>query len=144
VDDAAVRADDAAQAARSTNRVVAVAAMADAVWLLVFVLIGRSSHTEGESVSGIARTYWPFLAGLVVGWAVARAWRRPAAVVPTGVVVWPVCVAAAMGLRAASGQGVAPAFVGVATVFVGLGLVGWRALAGRMLERWAERGGTTS
>ena len=54
---------------------------------------------------------------------------RPAALVPTGVVVWPVCVAVAMGLRLASGQGVVVAFVLVALAFVGLGLLGWRALA---------------
>jgi FtsH-binding integral membrane protein len=107
----------------------AVAAAADVAWLAVFVLIGRSSHTEGESPAGVARTLWPFVVGLVLGWAVARAWRRPAAVVPTGAVVWPVCVGAAMVLRAASGQGVAAAFIGVALAFVGLGLLGWRALA---------------
>jgi hypothetical protein len=82
----------------------------------------------------VARTLWPFVAGLALGWAAARAWRRPAAVVPTGVVVWPVCVGAAMVLRAASGQGVAPAFIGVALAFVGLGLLGWRAAAGLALR----------
>jgi hypothetical protein len=58
-------------------------------------------------------------------------------VVPTGVVVWPVCVAAAMALRAASGQGVAVAFVAVAVAFVGLGLLGWRAAAGLARRRRA-------
>lgn len=112
-----------------------VAASADLAWLVVFVLIGRSSHTEGESLAGIARTLWPFVVGLAAGWAVARAWRLPAAVVPTGVVVWPVCVAVAMALRAVSGQGVAAAFIGVALAFVGLGLLGWRAVVGVVLRR---------
>jgi hypothetical protein len=115
---------------RSGRLPVAVAASLDIAWLTAFVLLGRSSHTEGESPGGVARTLWPFLVGLALGWATARAWRRPAEVVPTGVVLWPVCVAAAMVLRALSGQGVAAAFVGVALVFVGLGLLGWRALAG--------------
>ena len=66
----------------------------------------------------------------------SRAWRAPAALVPTGAVVWPVCVAVGMVLRVASGQGVVPAFVGVALAFVGLGLLGWRALA----LLWAEHG----
>jgi Protein of unknown function (DUF3054) len=105
------------------------AAALDIAWILVFVALGRSSHAEGETVAGLARTAWPFLAGLAAGWVVARAWRRPAAVVPTGVVVWPVCVAVALALRAVAGQGVAAAFIGVALAFVGLGLVGWRALA---------------
>lgn len=105
------------------------AAGLDVAWILIFVALGRSSHAEGETAAGLARTAWPFLAGLAVGWLVAQAWRRPAAVVPTGVAVWPVCVAVAMVLRAVSGQGVAVAFIGVAAAFVGLGLVGWRALA---------------
>ncbi len=111
-----------------------MAAAADCAWLVVFVLIGRSSHTEGETASGVLRTLWPFLVGLALGWAVARAWRSPAAVVPTGLVVWPVCVAAAMVLRAVSGQGVAGAFIGVALAFVGLGLLGWRAVAGAVRQ----------
>jgi hypothetical protein len=116
-----------------------VAAAADTAWLVVFVVLGRSSHTEVESLPGVARTLWPFLVGLAVGWLVARAWRAPAAVVPTGMVVWPVCVAAAMVLRAGSGQGVAVAFVGVALAFVGLGLLGWRAAAGAV-QRVREPG----
>lgn len=112
----------------------AVAAAADCAWLVVFVVIGRSSHTEGETASGVLRTLWPFLVGLALGWAVARAWRSPAAVIPTGLVVWPVCVAAAMVLRAVSGQGVAGAFIGVALAFVGLGLLGWRAVAGAVRQ----------
>jgi len=107
----------------------AVAGACDVIWVVVFVLIGRSSHAEGESLAGVTRTAWPFLVGLAIGWAVIGAWRRPAAMVPTGVVVWPVCVAVAMVLRAASGQGVAADFVGVALAFVGLGLLGWRAAA---------------
>ena len=116
-----------------------VAVGADVAWLTAFVLLGRSSHTEGESVAGVARTLWPFLVGLALGWIVARAWRRPAALAPTGLVVWPVCVATAMVLRAVSGQGVAPAFVGVALAFVGLGLLGWRAGAGLVHRRRPSR-----
>ena len=105
------------------------------MWLLVFVLLGRTSHTEGLGVPGILRTVWPFWLGLVAGWLAARAWERPAALVPTGVVVWPVTVAVAMGLRLVSGQGAAGAFVGVAVAFVGLGLLGWRALAALVTRR---------
>ena len=112
------------------SRVPATVATAlDGAWLLVFVLLGRTSHTEGLTLTGVLRTFWPFLVGLVAGWVVARAWRRPAALVPTGLIVWLVCVAVAMALRAISGQGTAGAFIGVALAFVGLGLLGWRALA---------------
>ncbi len=77
-------------------------------------------------MTGFAGTAWPFLAGLGLGWAVTRAWRRPAAVA-AGAGVWPVTVAAGMVLRALSGQGTAFAFVLVALAFLGLTLVGWRS-----------------
>ena len=46
----------------------------------------------------------------------------------TGIVVWVVTVTAGMLLRAATGQGVAFAFVVVATATLALLLVGWRAV----------------
>ena len=117
-----------------------VAAAADVTWILVFVAIGRNSHTEGVTVAGIAETAWPFLVGLALGWAVIRAWRRPAALVPTGLVVWLACVGTAMALRMVSGQGAAIAFVVVALVFVGLGLLGWRTGAVAIERRRAQDG----
>jgi FtsH-binding integral membrane protein len=96
-----------------------------------FVAIGRASHSEGDALAGLARTAWPFLAGLVVGWLVTRAWRRPAALVPTGVGVWVSTVALGMVLRVTSGQGTATAFIAVALAFLGLFLLGWRLVASR-------------
>lgn len=105
------------------------AMLLDLCCVLVFVLIGRSSHGEGETVAGIARTAWPFLTGLLAGWAVARGLRRPPARVTTGVGVWSATVAVGMVLRAVSGQGTAVTFVLVALVFLGLFMLGWRAAA---------------
>ena len=102
----------------------------DVCCVAAFVVIGRASHTEGETVAGLARTAWPFLAGLAAGWLATRAWRRPGALGP-GVGVWLVAVALGMVLRAVSGQGVAVAFVFVALAFLGLFMLGWRLLAGR-------------
>jgi hypothetical protein len=96
-----------------------------------FVAIGRASHTEGETLAGLARTAWPFLTGLAAGWVVTRAWRRPGAVVPVGTGVWISTVALGMLLRAASGQGIAIAFIVVALAFLGLFMLGWRLLTGR-------------
>ena len=103
----------------------------DVCCVAAFVVIGRASHTEGETAAGLARTAWPFLAGLLAGWLVTRAWRRPAALLPPGVGVWLATVALGMALRAVSGQGVAVAFVFVALAFLGLFMLGWRLLAGR-------------
>jgi FtsH-binding integral membrane protein len=111
-------------------------AVVDVCCVGAFVAIGRASHGEGETVAGLARTMWPFLAGLAAGWAVTRAWRRPGAVAGTGVGVWLSTVALGMVLRVVSGQGIAVAFVFVALAFLGLFLLGWRVLAGRFATSW--------
>jgi Protein of unknown function (DUF3054) len=97
--------------------------------VLIFVIIGRASHTKGESLAGIASTAWPFLAGLGVGWLAARGWRRPLAISPEGLAIWLCTVALGMILRVVSGQGTAVAFIVVALAFLGLFLLGWRLLA---------------
>ncbi len=114
---------------RSPPRPAATAGVLDVATVLVFVVIGRSSHDHGITLAGMAVTAWPFLAGLAVGWAAARAWRRPFEIAPTGVVVWICCVAVGMVLRVVAGQGTAVAFIVVALAFLALGLLGWRALA---------------
>jgi hypothetical protein len=110
-------------------RSVRLAVVLDCCCVLVFVVIGRASHTKGESLAGVASTAWPFLAGLAGGWLAARTWRRPFVLWPGGVGAWLGTVAVGMVLRVVSGQGTAVAFVVVALVFLGLFLLGWRALA---------------
>ena len=106
-----------------------VAGLLDICCVLVFVVIGRASHTKGESLPGIASTAWPFLVGLAVGWVAVRAWRGPRALVPAGVGAWLGTVAVGMVLRVVSGQGTAFAFICVALAFLGLFMLGWRVLA---------------
>jgi hypothetical protein len=101
----------------------------DVACVLVFCAVGRRSHDEGLNVAGIATTAWPFLTGTALGWLAARAWRRPAAVYPTGVAVWLSTVAVGMLLRKATSAGVAASFIVVASSVTGLLLLGWRALA---------------
>jgi Protein of unknown function (DUF3054) len=107
----------------------AVAVLLDVCCVLAFVAIGRASHHDGESVAGLASVAWPFLAGLGVGLLATRAWRRPAAIVPAGLGAWLGTVVIGMLLRVVAGQGTAPAFIGVALAFLGLFLLGWRAVA---------------
>ena len=109
-----------------------LAVVLDVSCVLVFVIIGRASHTKGESLAGVASTAWPFLAGLAGGWLATaglagRAWR-PFRLWPAGVGAWLGTVALGMLFRVVSGQGTAPAFVGVALAFLGLFLLGWRLL----------------
>jgi hypothetical protein len=115
---------------RSARLAVAI----DVCCVLVFVIIGRASHTKGETLAGIASTAWPFLAGLAGGWLVTaglagRAWRQPSRLWPAGVGAWLGTVVLGMVFRVVSGQGTAPAFIGVALAFLGLFMLGWRLLA---------------
>jgi hypothetical protein len=106
----------------------ATSAALDICCVLIFVIIGRASHTKGETLAGIASTSWPFLAGLGIGWLACRSWRRPGGLVPAGVGAWLCTVVFGMVLRVVSGQGTAVSFIIVALAFLGLFLLGWRLL----------------
>src|SRR5579862_8809477 len=99
---------------------VLLAVAIDACCVLAFVVLGRASHTKGETLGGIASTAWPFLAGLAIGWLSLLCWRGARAR------QWPLALAPA---GVAAGQGTAVAFIGVALAFLGLFLLGWRLLA---------------
>src|SRR6516225_2443921 len=102
--------------------------LADVCCVLAFVVIGRANHHAGETVAGAAVTAWPFLAGLAAGELAARSWRYPAALVPTGLIVWLATAGLGQLLRVVSGQGTDPAFIAVSAVFLGLFLLGWRLI----------------
>jgi peptidoglycan/LPS O-acetylase OafA/YrhL len=111
-----------------------VAVVLDVCCVLIFVIIGRDTHTKGESLAGIASTSWPFLCGLAAGWAASRAWRHPLTLRPAGLAIWLCTVTLGMILRVVSGQGTTVGFIVVALAFLGLFLLGWRLL-GRLLTR---------
>jgi len=116
----------------SSRRFPVFALVIDLVLVVVFAAIGRATHDGdvlGPAGSGLATTAWPFVVALLVGWLVTRAWRRPAAIAKTGLPVWAITVALGMVLRALSGQGVAVAFVIVATITLAVMLLGWRGIA---------------
>ncbi|WP_285137996.1 DUF3054 domain-containing protein [Microbacterium sp. lyk4-40-TSB-66] len=114
------------------RRFPVVPLIVDAALVILFAAIGRATH-EGDVFgpfgAGLATTAWPFLVALLVGWSITRAWRRPVAVLRTGLPVWAVTVVLGMVLRALSGQGVPVAFVIVATITLALFLLGWRGVA---------------
>jgi hypothetical protein len=115
------------------------AAVADIVLVLVFVIIGRSSHSEALSVPGVLETLWPFVVGLAVGWLVTRAWHGPIGIVSPGLPIWALTVAVGMLFRAVTGQGIALPFVIVATVTLAIFLLGWRAAAVLVARRGRTR-----
>lgn len=109
--------------------VIAKAAVLDAALIVLFALLGRSSHHEALAGSlGVAA---PFLIGAAVGWLAARAWQHPTSL-RTGVLVWAGTIVVGMLLRrTVFGRGVDVSFVIVASLFTALFLVGWRVLAHR-------------
>lgn len=114
----------------------------DICGVLVFVIIGRHTHGHGDSLAGIWQTAWPFLAGLAIGLAAVRAWRRPAAIRPSGLGAWVGAAGAGMIIRVLAGQGTAAAFIVVTFVFLGVFLLGWRVVP--VTARHFRHAGNTS
>ena len=121
------------------QRVIAVAV--DTAAVLLFVVLGRSSHDDGNGVGSILGVAAPFLVGLAVGWLAAPTPRLRPFAVRSGVQVWLSTVAIGVVLRwFAWDRGTALSFVVVAAAFLGLFLVGWRVvLAGATRPRRAVR-----
>ncbi|HEU4669037.1 MAG TPA: DUF3054 domain-containing protein [Arthrobacter sp.] len=118
-------------------RLALAAAAADAVMILVFAAVGRDAHQRGEVVTGVLLTAWPFLAGAAMGWLIARAWRYPLSVRRTGIAVWLGSVAGGMVLRALTGQTVVLPFVIVASLSLGVLLLGYRLVLAGLRRRRA-------
>ena len=113
-----------------------LAAGLDTFSVVLFVAIGRREHEESSAISGLIHTVAPFLIALALAWLVLRAWNRPTERV-TGLGVWLIVIVAGMLLRnVVFGDGTATSFIIVATLFLGLFLVGWR-LAYALIERRA-------
>lgn len=110
----------------------------DVFCVLLFCAAGRRSHDEGLNITGIATTAWPFLTGTIVGWLAARAWRRPTALIPGGVVIWLCTVVIGMLFRKVSGAGVVTSFVVVAATVTAVFLLGWRAGVGLSQQRRSD------
>ncbi len=97
--------------------------------MLLFVAVGRRNHDESTGVSGIVEVALPFLLALVSGWLVTRAWRTPHALT-TGVVIWLTTVIGGLLLRnQLFNRGTATPFIIVATLVLGVLLVGRRLIA---------------
>lgn len=109
-------------------RTVVAGAAADIILILAFAAIGRDAHHREEPVLGVLLTAWPFLAGAAAGWMAARAWRNPLSVLRAGVPVWLGSLIGGMVLRALTAQTVVIPFIIVATLALGVFLVGYRLL----------------
>jgi len=103
--------------------------------IAVFAAVGRSSHAEGVTVVGVLTTAWPFLAGCVVGTLAARIGRASYWI--SGILIWVSTVVIGMILRVLTGPGTQLSFIIVATITLGVFLLGWRAVVGVIRRRRA-------
>ena len=125
-------------------RAAVAAFVVDAALVVAFATVGRASHDEAVSLTGILAVAWPFLVALVVGWAAARARGGSWPVrVPGSVIVWLVTSVLGLALRVLAGGGFAWSFGLVTLIVLGLFLVGWRCAVevarflGEGLARWS-------
>jgi hypothetical protein len=112
----------------STGRAIAY----DVAVVLVFLMFGNAAHDSAADGAGhLVALGACFLAALAAGWGVARAWRTPTRIWPTGVVVWLVTAAVGVTLRGllVPDAGFAPAFIAITFGFLAVTQLGWRALA---------------
>ena len=118
----------------SNSRRLPVSVGLDVFVVVLFVAIGRRNHEEGSAGRDVIGTAAPFLIGLAAAWVITRAWRRPTSVL-TGLAIGPLPLLVGMIVRRlVFDDGSATSFVVVATVFLGVFLVGWRAVW-RIIDR---------
>jgi hypothetical protein len=113
---------------------------ADLICVLLFVLIGRNAHSEGDSASGVVATAWPFIVGVIGGyigviltrWS-ALSWRGGAVIVAKTLIL-------ALVLRyGVARDGTPLPFIIVTVVFLAATMFGWR-LAFHALHKDLRRG----
>lgn len=119
------------------DRRASFAAGLDSFVVVLFVAIGRRQHEEDSAIRGLVTTAAPFLIALLIAWLVLRAWNRPTEL-RTGIGIWAIVVTVGMLLRHfVFDDGTATSFIVVATLFLGLFIVGWRAAFGALEHRRA-------
>jgi hypothetical protein len=107
----------------------------DAVAVLAFAALGRASHAE--DLAGTLLTAAPFVVGAGVGTLVGRTWRDPLAW-RAGLTVWAGAAVIGLSLRALSTGRLPLSFAIVATVSLGVLLLGWRGVV-RLARHFATR-----
>lgn len=103
----------------------------DALCVLVFVVIGTRNHDTDTGLSGILYVAAPFWIAMSLA-HVTPMLQRGVKALPHPYLVWGYTIVMGMVLRnLVFLRGTAPAFVIVATVFLGVTMLGWRKLVDR-------------
>ncbi|MHA7156132.1 DUF3054 domain-containing protein [Arthrobacter sp. TMN-50] len=122
------------------RRLVAAWLAIDLALIVVFAATGRSTHESGLALLGILSTAGPFLAACLLSWGVTRAWRTPAALLPTGILIWLGTALGGLALRALLGGGMAVSFQLIALGVLGVLLLLPRAVSALIMPRRTTSG----
>lgn len=120
------------------SRIPALALAADAVAIVVFAAVGRSSHDESGDLLGLLGTIAPFAVGLAVAWVTPVVRREPTSI-RAGFAVLGATAVIGLLLRLAFLDRLPLAFALVAVVSLAVLLIGWRGLAVLVARRAADR-----
>lgn len=101
----------------------------DLLLVIVFAIVGRTSHSRGLSLDGIVETAWPFLVACLIAWAITAVLGWNSKALSSGCLIWLITLAGGMGLRVVSGGSIAISFLIVAGISLAILLLGWRAVA---------------
>ena len=109
----------------------------DVAWICLFAILGRENHSSDLTPLTVFAVAWPFLVGYVISAIVVNLPRSPRGI-RRGAIVWIGMVVIAMAIRTVElGRLPEQAFVIVALVFLGAGMLGIRLLA--MFVVWRRR-----
>jgi hypothetical protein len=122
----------------SPRRIPALAFAADVIAVVVFAAVGRISHAEAESLSGLLATAGPFLIGLVASWATPVVRAHPVGF-RAGAVVLAGTAVLGLLLRAVFTWRLPLSFAMVTVVSLAVLLIGWRALSLLVSHRADQR-----
>jgi LytS/YehU family sensor histidine kinase len=106
------------------------ALLGDIACVLAMVIIGTRNHDTDTGISGVAYVAAPFLIGLAIAHVMFVRASADTRDHTSGTTAVAVTVLVGMLLRNVFfGRGTAPAFIIVATVFLGATMMGWRAVS---------------
>lgn len=120
------------------SRIPALALAADLVAVVVFAAVGRLSHAEVGSITGLIGTALPFLVGAVAAWATPWVRVEPVSV-RAGLVVLALTAGVGLLLRWAFLGRLPLSFAIVAVLALAVLLLGWRWLSGGVARLRAAR-----
>lgn len=114
----------------------------DCLAIFLFAVLARLAHNSAEmpfTFINVLDTYWPFLAGVILGTALIKNEENPRAV-GAGAIVWIATVIVGLAVWATRHSEFPHwSFILVASTMSALLLLGWRAAANAVSPKSADR-----